>query len=317
MTDDTTKPIRIGISSCLLGEKVRYNGDHKRDRHITETLSRYFEFVPFCPEVAIGLGVPRATIRLEGRMEQPRAVVQDDDRRDITEPLREYGRTIANTITDISGYILKSRSPSCGMERIKVYDHNNVPSASTGGIFASAFIKSRPLLPVEEERRLNDPDLHDNFIERVFTYYRWNHQVAGSNRMCDLVEFHTAHQFLIMAHDQNAARELERMVACAADEPARVMGEYFTMLMQIMKKPIRRSNRVNALHHITDFFKNKLNDNDCRELSEAIEGYRTGSLPVIAALTLIRRHLRRNPGDFLENQHFLDSQTEKLSTRLR
>lgn len=307
MIDDTAKPVRIGISSCLLGEKVRYNGDHKRDRYIADTLSQYFEFVPFCPEVAIGLGVPRAAIRLEGKTDQPRAVVQDDDRRDVTEPLREYGRDIAAATTDISGYILKSRSPSCGMAEVKVYDHNNVPSASAGGVFARAFMESRPLLPVEEEGRLDNPDLRDNFLERVFLYSRWHEQVAGSNRIRDLVDFHTAHKFLIMAHDQNAMRSLGRMVARAADDPERIMKEYFTMLMRTVEKPVLRSNRVNVLQHIAGFFKRELDEHDRRELGEAIEGYRIGELPVIAALTLIRRHLRRNPDGFLESQHFLES----------
>ncbi|MEX2525037.1 MAG: DUF523 and DUF1722 domain-containing protein [Gammaproteobacteria bacterium] len=317
MAEDTVKPIRIGISSCLLGENVRYNGDHKRDRYITDTLSRYFEFVPCCPEVAIGLGVPRPTIRLEGKPDQPRAVVQDDNRRDVTEPLREYGRNIAAAATDISGYILKSRSPSCGMERVKIYDHNNVPSASANGIFARALMENRPLLPVEEEGRLNDPDLRDNFLERVFIYSRWQNLVAESERVRDLVAFHTAHKFLIMAHDQNAMRAMGRMVARAAEDPARVMEEYFILLMQTVKKPVRRSNQINTLQHIAGFFKNDLDENDRRELGEAIEGYRTGELPVIVALTLIRHHLRRNPDGYLENQRFLESLPANLIAKPR
>ncbi len=316
MTGSSDTPIRIGISSCLLGENVRYNGDHKRNRYITDTLSRYFEFVPFCPEVAIGLGVPRPTIRLEGNAEQPRAIVQDEQRRDVTQPLREYGRNIASSVTGISGYILKSRSPSCGMERVKVYDHNNVPSPRAHGIFARAFMDGRPLLPVEEEGRLNDPDLRDSFLERVFIYSRWQDQVDGG-QVRDLVEFHTTHKFLIMAHDQNAMRSLGRMVANAVADPERTMKDYFELLMQTVKKPARRSNRINVLQHIAGYFKRELDEYDRRELGEAIEGYRTGKVPVIVPLTLIRHHLRRNPDGFLENQHFLDQLPANLGGEVR
>jgi len=210
----------------------------------------------------------------------------------------------------------RPRSPSGGIERVKVYDHNNVPSASGSGIFARTFMENRPLLPVEEEGRLNDPDLRDNFIERVFIYSRWRNRMADSSPLNSLIEFHTAHKFLIMAHDQNAMRTLGRMVANAGGDCARITEEYFRLLMQTMKKPVRRGNHANLLHHIAGFFKHRLDEHDRRELAEAIEGYRRGDQPVIVALTLIRHHLRRNPDGFLENQHFLESQTEKIGTRI-
>ena len=163
------KKIVIGISSCLLGERVRYDGNHKHDRFITEVLSNYFNFMAFCPEVAIGLGVPRPTIRLERLNNKNRAILQTGHKSDITDDLHEYGCHIAKTQTTISGYILKSKSPSCGMERVKVHDENNVPSTTTSGIYANALMSTQPLLPIEEEGRLNDPDLRDNFIGK-----QWN-----------------------------------------------------------------------------------------------------------------------------------------------
>jgi len=317
MNEDTTGRIRIGVSSCLIGEKVRYNGDHKRDRYLTDVLSQYFEYVPFCPEMAIGLGTPRPTIRLEGQADRPRAVVQNDDRRDVTEDLAAYGREVGECETGLSGYILKSRSPSCGMERVKVYDRNNVPSPAANGVYARAFMEQQPLLPVEEEGRLNDPDLRDNFIERVFVYHRWQRQVAGGHRARDLVDFHSTHKFLIMAHDQNRMRELGRLVAGAAADPAGTEAGYFPLLMRTLKQPARRSNQVNVLQHVAGYFKQDLDAGDRRELGEAIEGYRLGELPIIAPLTLIRHHLRRNPDAFLEAQRFLEERPAALDTRRR
>ena len=178
-------------------------------------------------------------------------------------------------------------------------------------------MESRPLLPVEEEGRLNDPDLRENFIERVFVYSRWRDLTAGDVRARDLVEFHTAHKFLVMAHDQEAMRSLGRLVAEAADDPQAAAGEYFPLLMQAMKKPARRGNQVNVLQHIAGFFKDELDNDDRRELHDAIEHYGAGELPIIAPLTLIRHHLRRRPDYFLDNQRFLEQRPAALDTRRR
>jgi uncharacterized protein YbgA (DUF1722 family)/uncharacterized protein YbbK (DUF523 family) len=317
MTQPQPPRIVIGISSCLLGENVRYNGGHKRDRYITDTLSRYFEFRPYCPEVAIGLGVPRPTLRLEGTAAAPRAVVQNPERRDVTAELTRYGLAVGAASQEISGYIFKSRSPSCGMERVKVYDRNSSPSATSGGIYARALIQSRPLLPVEEEGRLNDPDLRDNFIERVMVYADWQELNRGPAGVHELVRFHTRHKFLIMAHDQEAMRNLGRLVADAAEDTAAAMREYVSLLMRALQKPVRRSSQTNVLEHIAGFLREGLDRGDREELRRAIADYRNGELPVIAPLTLIRHHLRRHPDDFLEQQHFLETRPAAMDTRRR
>ena len=309
--------IILGVSSCLLGEKVRYNGDHKRDRYLTDVLSRFFDFRPYCPEVAIGLGVPRPTLRLEAAAGAPRAVVQNPERRDVTEDLSRYGRDVAAAARDISGYILKSRSPSCGMERVKVYDLNGSPSAAGAGVYARALMQARPLLPVEEDGRLNDPDLRDNFLERVFVFARWQELTCGQVRVRDLVRFHTRHKYLIMAHDQQAMRALGRLVAGAADALPRTLDDYIAQLMRALKKPASRPAQTNVLQHVAGFLRDGLDAADREELRRAIEDYRTGELPVIAPLTLIRHHLRRRPDDFLEQQHFLEQQPAAVDTRRR
>ena len=299
------KQIRIGISSCLLGERVRFDGNHKRDYWITEILSEHFRFVPFCPEVAIGLGVPRATIWLQQSARGVRAVQPDAEGRDVTEALAKYGRKIAQSETRISGYIFKSRSPSCGPGRVKVYDLNGSPSGKAAGIYAAEFIEARPLLPVADEGRLNDLDLRDNFIERVFVYHRWQQFAARGFTAAGLVKFHTEHKFLILAHSQTALRELGRITASLKrDDVTGAANAYVQRLMQALSRPAKRGNQVNALQHIAGFFRTVLDAHDRRELKEAIEGYGDSELPIIVPLTLIRHHLRRNPNACLGTQRF-------------
>jgi uncharacterized protein YbgA (DUF1722 family)/uncharacterized protein YbbK (DUF523 family) len=299
--------IRIGISSCLLGERVRYNGAHKRDDYIADVLSEYFTFVPYCPEVAIGLGVPRATIRLQAGSAGPRAVQPAEDGRDVTDTLAAYGRDIGRQETALSGYIFKSRSPSCGMARVKVYDRNGSPSGQSPGIFAAAFREQQPLLPCEDEGRLNDPDLRDNFIERVFVCHRWQRLQREGLTAARLVRFHTEHKFLILAHSQAGLRELGRMIANLKGDLGGIAGAYYERLMKALARPAKRGNQVNALQHIAGYFKTALDAGDRRELADAIAGYGRGTLPIIVPLTLIRHHQRRHRNAYIESQTWLES----------
>lgn len=314
---DMEEKITIGISSCLLGEAVRYNGGHKHDRYITGTLSEYFDFRPFCPEVAIGLGIPRPTIRLEKQSNTTRAVMPDADKRDVTDALNQYGLEIGQSQITISGYIFKSKSPSCGMERVKIYNDKGNQVALGTGIYADAIIRSQPLLPVEEEGRLHDADLRDNFLERVMVYHRWQSLYPKSMTPSGLINFHTEHKFLLMAHDQNVMRSLGRRIANLKDNPDHIATEYIQQFMQALKKPATRKNQTNVLQHIAGFFKDKLDKADRLELADTIEGYRHNDLPIIVPLTLIRHHLRKNPGIYIENQRFLEERPAALDTRRR
>ena len=308
--------INIGVSSCLLGEAVRYDGGHKRARYITDTLSRYFNFLPVCPEVAIGLGIPRPTIRLEGETDNARAMIPANDE-DVTDRLDEYGRKMGKAMTNISGYILKSRSPSCGMERVKVYDNNGMPSAAGIGIYAGALMETQPLLPVEEEGRLNDPALRDNFLEQVFLYNRWQNMVEEGITAGSLVQFHTEHKYLIMSYNQNTMRELGRLISDLKDGLEEIANNYIKTVMVTMKKPAKRSNQVNVLQHIAGFFKDNLSAEDRHELNDAIDNYRVQEVPIIVPLTLIRHHIRRNASNFLNDQVFLERRPAALDTRRR
>lgn len=309
--------IRIGISSCLLGERVRYDGNHKRDARINDVLSEHFKFVPYCPEVAIGLGVPRATLRLQQTGHGVRAVQPDRNLRDVTEALAAYGRRIGRSDTRISGYIFKARSPSCGPARVKVYDANGSPSGKAEGIYAAALMQTQPLLPAEDEGRLNDPDLRDNFIERVFVYHRWQLLAAEGITAAGLVKFHAEHTFLIMAHSQAALRELGRMTANLKRNLAGTAESYVQRLMQSLSRPAKRGNQVNALEHVAGSFKRALDAHDRKELQNAIEGYRNEDLPIIVPLTLIRHHMRRNPDACLQGQRFVEAGPKGLDIRRR
>lgn len=308
--------IYIGVSSCLLGEEVRFNGGHKRSRYITDVLSEYFEYVPLCPELAIGLGVPRPPIRLVGKPEAPRAVGTDDPSRDVTADLDTYGRRIGASHTFLSGFILKAKSPSCGMERVKVYDRHGMPSNSGRGIFASALMASQPLLPVEEEGRLNDTGLRNSFLERVFVFHRWQLLTETGLKPKELVAFHTDNKFLLMAHDQESTRRLGRLVAEAGKLPMEELAQrYIEGVMETLRRPARRPGQVNVLQHISGFLSDHLEAGDRDELSDAIHAYRLGDVPILVPLTLIRHHLRRLPQDYLERQRFLERRPAPLDTR--
>lgn len=302
-----SRRIRIGISSCLLGEPVRYNGGHKRDRYINEVLSEYFDYVPYCPEVAIGLGVPRATIRLQAGAAGPRAIQPDAAGRDVTDELARYGRSVAAADASLSGYIFKARSPSCGPARVKVHERNGSPSGSAPGIYATAIREELPLMPVEDEGRLSDPDLRDNFIERVFVYQRWQRMLARGITPAALIRFHSEHKFLILAHNQTALRELGRLTSNLATGLPLIVERYGTRLMNALSRPARRGDQVNTLQHVAGFFRDRIDTSDRRELAMAIDGYRDGRIPIIVALTLIRHHLHRHGNPWLKGQHFLDA----------
>lgn len=308
--------IQIGVSSCLLGEEVRFNGGHKRSRYVTDILSEYFQFVPLCPELAIGLGVPRPPIRLVGTLDSPRAISPKDPSIDATEDLDNYGREIGRTHAFISGFILKAKSPSCGMERVKVYDKNDVPSPNGRGLFAAALMETQPLLPCEEEGRLNDPGLRGSFLERVFAFHQWQCIVAKGLKPRDLVKFHTEHKFLLLAHDQEAMRRLGRLVAEAGGGDLEQIGhEYIAGMMKALSKPAKKKAQANVLQHLAGYVSDKLDAGDRAELDETIHDYRTEKLPIIAPLTLIRHHLRRLPHDYLEKQKYLESRPPSLDSR--
>lgn len=307
-------PIKIGISSCLLGQRVRYDANHKLDTYITETLGRHFEFVPVCPEVAIGLGVPRPPIRLVGDPDDPRAVGVKNPSLDVTEKLAAYGRQQAERLAILSGYILKSKSPSCGMERVKVYGSGGA-SRPGRGLYAAAFMAERPTLPVEEEGRLGDPTLRANFVERVFAYHGWQRLARQGVTAKRLVAFHTAHKLTVMAHGERGD-PLGRLVARAGGgDPHAVGEEYLRRFMAILARPATRARHTNVLMHVLGYLRRALDPEDRRELRELIEQYRTSALPLSVPITLLRHHFRRHPDPWISQQVYLYPDPRELALR--
>lgn len=297
--------IRLGISSCLLGQRVRYDGNHKHDHYITDTLGRHFDFVPVCPEMAIGLGVPRPPIRLVGDADALRAVGVDDPALDVTRKLEAYGHRMGRALEGICGYILKSKSPSCGMERVKVYG-GPVAAKKGRGIYARALMEAQPLLPVEEEGRLGDPDLRASFIERVFIFQRWQQLETAGITAARLVAFHTDHKLALMSHHPAAYRALGRVVASASRRDARAVAQnYLGTFMEALAHRATRARHTNVLQHLAGYLKRALDAADRAEVAELIEQYRTGGLPLIVPVTLLRHHFRRHPHPYVARQTYL------------
>ncbi len=316
-TFEESPDVRVGISSCLLGEMVRYNGGHAHDSFVTTTLGPYVTWVPICPEVDLGMGTPRETIRLE-RSEDGIILRAPDSGTDYTEKMHSYAvsRTEQLAGENIHGYILKKNSPSCGMERVKVFDKNGVPHREGRGLFAEQLISRFPLLPVEEEGRLRDTTLRENFIERLFAHYRLQGLLSQDPSAGDMVSFHTRHKLTLMSHHQERYRELGRLVAQAGTmEKNDFLGQYAYEFMKTLEVHANRKNHTNVLHHIIGFFKDELDSEDKAELVETIDRYRNNLIPLIVPLTLINHHLRRHPVDWLLSQVYLHPYPQELRLR--
>jgi uncharacterized protein YbgA (DUF1722 family)/uncharacterized protein YbbK (DUF523 family) len=305
-------PIKIGISSCLLGEKVRYDSGHKLNKYATQVLSEYFEFVPFCPEVSIGLTIPRPPIRLIETDNGVRCVGVKDDSIDVTDALKAKADEQHDWHQDLCGYILKHSSPSCGMERVKVYT-KSMPTRTGVGIYAKQLLENTPNLPVEEEGRLEDPHLRENFLQRVFVYARWRDMASQGYSVAQLQKFHAQHKYIFMSHDQTLAKELGALLARdvkgAIDE---VALEYLTAMMQLLKKMASKKGHVNTLKHIQGYLKRAIDTQDKQELNEIIEQYRQGLVPLIVPMTLLRHHFKRHPDQYIDQSYYLAPHPSQL-----
>jgi len=309
--------IRIGVSSCLLGQKVRFDGGHKRDAFVQDSLGRFVTFVPVCPEVEVGMGTPRETVRLVRLGEKVR-VVAPKSGKDWTEAMETWSARRAAELAgeDLSGYVLKKDSPSCGMERVRVYGSKGMAVKAGRGLFAEALLARFPLLPVEEEGRLNDPPLRENFIERVFAYRRQRTFLAGRWSVGDLVRFHTAEKLLLLAHEPAAYQALGRLVAAAKKTPrAELAGRYAEAFMKALARPATKGKHANVLQHMAGYFKDLLAVEDKRELQEAISDYRRGLVPLVVPVTLVRHHVRRHAVAYLAGQSYLEPHPKELMLR--
>ncbi len=308
--------IRVGVSSCLLGEQVRYDGGHRRDAFITGALARCFQYVPICPEVAIGLGIPRPPIQLVGDPARPRALGVLDKSIDVTEQLEDFAREQAAKLGGLSGYIFKSRSPSCGVARVKVYGASARAGAHASGVYARVLMQAQPLLPVEEEGRLNDPVLRESFVNRVYVLWRWQRLLVGGLSAAGLIAFHSDHKYMVMAHSQVAYRRLGCLLADLRGKDLAAVGDaYASELMRALKRRVGPKGHSNVLQHILGYLKHSLSPDEKSEMGEAIEAYRRGELPLMVPITLIRRHFARVPDPYIGRQRYLNPYPDSLGLR--
>lgn len=308
--------ITIGVSSCLLGNKVRFDGGHKHDRYITGTLGTFFEFVPVCPEVECGLPVPRESMRLVGDPEDP-LLLTSRTGLDHTSRMKEWTKSRVEQLAnnDLCGFIFKSKSPSSGMERVKVYGKNNMPRAVGVGLFARAFKERFPLIPVEEEGRLHDMVLRENFIESVFVYRRWR-SVASDFTLDKLVHFHTDHKMLLRSHSEKHYRELGRIVAKAGNlNPDELLTIYQETLMAAMRLKPTIKKHVNVLQHMMGYFKKQISSDEKQELLDVIEDYRQHHVPLIVPITMMNHYVRKYSDGYLEKQYYLKPHPTELKLR--
>jgi uncharacterized protein YbgA (DUF1722 family)/uncharacterized protein YbbK (DUF523 family) len=309
--------IRLGISACLLGEQVRYDGGHKWDRFLTDTLGKYAEFVPVCPEVECGLGVPREAMRLVGDPQNPRLVTIRSGL-DHTERMLGWARTRVVELEKegLCGFIFKSGSPSSGMERVKVYGPSGTPAKTGVGLFARAFMEHFPLLPVEDEGRLHDPVLRENFIEAIFTLQRWRQMLALDGDRSALVDFHTRHKLLLRAHSLEHMRQLGKLVARAADLPVpELYDRYQQLLLEALKRKTTTRKNTDVLYHLMGYFKSDLDPDEKQELRDLIDLYHQGLLPLIVPVTLINHYVRKYDQPYLKGQWYLHPHPMELQLR--
>lgn len=312
-------PIRVGISTCLLGENVRFDGGHKLNTLITGLLGEHFTWIPVCPEIELGLGAPRESMRLIGSPGAPRLVTQKSGK-DYTDAMKRWAEKRVRELKPLGlhGYILKKDSPSCGMERVKVYGKKGMPQRKGMGIWAEVLMRHLPLLPVEEEGRLHDPLLRENFVERVFACYRWSEFVGSGPRPADLVQFHTRQKLTLQSHSEPHYRKLGRMVAQAGTARMKeLLEQYGGVYMEGLCVKASPSKHSNVLYHIVGFLKKQLGADDKAELVETIESYRKCLVPLVVPMTLIRHHLRGHPVPWVCEQTYLHPYPAELMLRNR
>ena len=298
--------IPVGISSCLLGQRVRYDGGHKSHSYILKTLGEYFEFRGFCPELEIGLGVPRKPIRLSRiGSKEIRCIAIDNAEHDLSPALRECANQQRAWQERLCGYILKKDSPSCGMERVKIWDEV-MPIKEGKGVYADQLMQNFPYLPVEEEGRLGDAILRENFIQRVFALRRWHKMLDEGLSVTSLIEFHARHKLVIMSHDQSQYRSIGQLVAKTTRANLAANADaYLLQFMQALKIRATRGNHVNVLQHIQGYLKTDLTAADKQELVQTITSYRLGILPLIVPITLLNHYFRKFPSDYISNSWYM------------
>ena len=309
--------IKLGVSQCLMGENVRYDGGHQLDRFIRDTLGQYVDFVPVCPEVECGMPVPREAMRLTGNPESPR-LMTIRTRKDLTEQMLTWAHQKVAELAEMElcGYIFKSNSPSSGMERVKVYNDKGMPEKTGVGLFARAFMDRFPLLPVEDEGRLHDPKLRENFIESIFVLKQWRETCEKQKTVGNLVQFHTRNKLLLLSHSQKHYREMGKLVGHGKEYPVETLYEqYEALLLEALRLKTTVKKNVNVLHHMMGYFKKDLSADEKQELLDIISDYHRGLIPLIVPVTLFNHYVRKYDEPYLNEQTYLNPHPVALKLR--
>lgn len=309
--------IRIGVSACLLGQPVRFDGSHKHDRYLTGTLGEYLDFVPVCPEVEAGFPIPREPFRLVGDPENPRFMTTRSQV-DHTERMAAWAERRVRELEreNLCGFIFKSDSPSSGLMRVKVYNAKGMAEKKGAGVFARAFTRHFPLLPVEEEGRLNDAKLREMFIEQIFTLKRWRETLAQPASMKTLVDFHARHKLLILSHSPVHAQRMGKLVAGGRQATLRtVCAEYEALLLDALRMKTTTKKNMNVLQHIMGYFKRQLSPDEKQELLEVLDHYHNEHLPLIVPVTLLNHYVRKYDQPYLKQQVYLNPHPLALKLR--
>jgi len=309
--------IRIGISACLLGQPVRFDGSHKHDHYLTNTLSEYLDFVPVCPEVESGFSVPRETLRLVGDPEAPRLVTSRTNI-DHTDRMLSWAEKRVRELEaeNLCGFIFKSDSPSSGLMRVKVYNPKGMAEKKGVGLFARTFTRHFPMLPVEEEGRLNDPVLRETFIEQIFTLKRWREMLTLGRNIKNLVDFQTRHKLLMLSHSPANARLMGKLVADGKQAPIQsVYAQYERLLIETLRMKSTIKKNLNVLEHILGYFKNQLDSDEKQEMLEIFDLYRNEFVPLIVPVTLLNHYVRKTGEPYLKQQVYLNPHPIALKLR--
>jgi uncharacterized protein YbgA (DUF1722 family)/uncharacterized protein YbbK (DUF523 family) len=309
--------VKVGISACLLGENVRWNGGHKLDRYLTHTLRQFVDYVPVCPEVECGLGIPREPLRLVGDPENPR-LLTTKTKIDHTDRMHQWAKTRMRALEkeNLCGFIFKSDSPSSGMIRVKVYNDKGMPEKKGVGVFARAFMEHFPLVPTEDDGRLHDPNIRENFIEQIFALKGWRAVLAAGTNLRNLVDFHTWNKLLVLSHSPQHSRLMGKLVADGKQQPIQELyKDYELMLVEALKLKATVKKNLNVLQHLMGYFKQNLSADEKQELLEVFEKYRQEYVPLVVPITLINHYVRKYDQPYLKQQTYLNPHPVELKLR--
>ena len=313
--------IKIGASTCLLGEKVGYDGNHSHDRYLTQTLSLFVDYVPVCPEVECGMPIPRESVRLVGDPAAPRLVTRNTQE-DKTKMMTDWipGKLAALEKEKLCGFIFKSKSPSSGLYRIRVYGDDGKVRKTGTGMFAKAFCEHFPRIPVEEAGRLNDPQLRENFIEKIFALRRWRQVIEEQKNLGGLVAFHTQNKLLILSHSQADYRQMGKLVATGKEVIAKqgvqaLFDQYEILLLKSLDLKTTPKKNINVLMHILGYFKKNLSADEKQEMLSLFEQYRQGYVPLVVPLTMVNHYVRKYDQPWLKDQTYLNPHPFELKLR--